>query len=66
MTHLFSGRTIVLGISGGIAAYKAAELVRLFVKADANVHCIMTESAREFIGPLTLQLQNTLDVSIGG
>ena len=49
-----SGKHIVLGITGGIAAYKAALLVRLFVKAGAEVQVIMTPSAREFITPLTL------------
>lgn len=48
-------KTIVLGITGGIAAYKAAELVRLYVKAGAQVHVVMTRSAREFITPLTFQ-----------
>jgi phosphopantothenoylcysteine decarboxylase / phosphopantothenate---cysteine ligase len=48
-------KTVVLGITGGIAAYKAAELTRLFVKAGATVHVIMTESATQFIGPLTFQ-----------
>ncbi|KIH77179.1 phosphopantothenoylcysteine decarboxylase [Geoalkalibacter ferrihydriticus DSM 17813] len=48
-------KTIVLGVCGGIAAYKAAELVRLYVKAGAEVHVIMTRSAQEFITPLTFQ-----------
>jgi phosphopantothenoylcysteine decarboxylase / phosphopantothenate---cysteine ligase len=46
---------IVLGVTGGIAAYKAAELARLFVKAGAHVHVAMTPRAREFVGPLTFQ-----------
>ena len=45
---------IVLGVTGGIAAYKSAQLVRLFVKAGAKVQVVMTPSAREFITPLTL------------
>src|SRR5580693_4822830 len=49
------GRRIVLGITGGIAAYKAAELCRLLVKAGARVRVVMTEAAKRFIGPLTLQ-----------
>lgn len=49
------GKEIVLGITGGIAAYKAAELVRELVKRGAGVQVIMTRSAREFIAPLTLQ-----------
>ena len=49
------GKDIVLGITGGIAAYKGAELVRQMVKRGARVHVVMTRSAREFITPLTLQ-----------
>jgi phosphopantothenoylcysteine decarboxylase/phosphopantothenate--cysteine ligase len=50
-----SGRHIVVGISGGIAAYKSAELVRLLRQADAEVRVVMTAAATEFITPLTLQ-----------
>src|SRR5579863_6423836 len=50
-----SGKTIVLGVSGGIAAYKSAELVRLLVNAGANVRVMMTRNATEFITALTLQ-----------
>jgi phosphopantothenoylcysteine decarboxylase/phosphopantothenate--cysteine ligase len=50
-----NGKEIVLGICGGIAAYKAAELAREIVKAGGQVHVIMTRSAREFITPLTMQ-----------
>ncbi len=66
MENIFSGRNIVLGIAGGIAAYKTAELVRLLKKAGADVHCIMTDAAREFIGPLTLQTltKNPVTVSL--
>ena len=46
---------IILGITGGIAAYKAAELTRLLVKNDFDVQVVMTESACHFITPLTLQ-----------
>src|SRR6266478_8743316 len=52
---VLSGKTIVLGVSGGIAAYKAAELVRLLVTSGANVRVMMTRNATEFIAPLTLQ-----------
>src|ERR1700720_1255211 len=48
-------KTIVLGVSGGIAAYKSAELVRLLVTSGANVRVMMTRNATEFITPLTLQ-----------
>jgi phosphopantothenoylcysteine decarboxylase/phosphopantothenate--cysteine ligase len=50
-----TGKRILLGITGGIAAYKAAELVRLLVKAGADVRVAMTEAATRFIGPATLQ-----------
>lgn len=50
-----AGKEVVLGISGGIAAYKAAELARLFIKADAKVQVIMTARAQNFIGALTFQ-----------
>ena len=50
-----NGRRIVVGVAGGIAAYKAAELVRLLVRAGAQVRVVMTKAATEFIGPLTLQ-----------
>ena len=50
-----SGRHIVLGLSGGIACYKSAELVRLLSKAGATVQVVMTEAAEAFITPVTLQ-----------
>jgi phosphopantothenoylcysteine decarboxylase/phosphopantothenate--cysteine ligase len=49
------GKNILLGITGGIAAYKIPELVRLLKKAGANVRVVMTHAAREFVTPLTLQ-----------
>ncbi|MEZ0486490.1 bifunctional phosphopantothenoylcysteine decarboxylase/phosphopantothenate--cysteine ligase CoaBC [Fibrella aquatica] len=49
-----TGKRIILGVSGSIAAYKSALLVRLLVKAGAEVQVIMTESAKAFITPLTL------------
>jgi len=51
----FAGKTVLLGISGGIAAYKAAELARLLVKRGANVKVVMTESGQRFITPLTFR-----------
>lgn len=48
-------KTIVLGVTGGIAAYKAAELTRLLIKSGASVHVVMTKGAMEFMTPLTLQ-----------
>ena len=50
-----SGKHIVLGLSGGIACYKAAELCRALVKAGASVQVVMTEAAAEFITPVTMQ-----------
>lgn len=52
---MLAGKTIALGVTGGIAAYKSAELVRLLVKEGAIVRVIMTKNAQEFITPLTLQ-----------
>jgi phosphopantothenoylcysteine decarboxylase / phosphopantothenate---cysteine ligase len=57
------GRRIVLGITGGIAAYKAAELCRLLVKAGATVRVVMTEAATQFITPLTMQTLSGAAVS---
>lgn len=54
MAHL-THRNIVLCVSGGIAAYKSAELVRLLSKAGADVRVVMSRGAQEFITPLTLQ-----------
>jgi len=54
MTNI-SGKGILLGITGGIAAYKAAELTRLFIKAGADVRVVMTEAACRFVTPVTLQ-----------
>jgi phosphopantothenoylcysteine decarboxylase/phosphopantothenate--cysteine ligase len=51
---VLSGKKIVLGISGGIAAYKTATLVRLFIKAGAEVQVIMTPASKDFVTPLTL------------
>ena len=68
----FAGKKVLLGVSGGIAAYKAAEIVRLLVKAGAEVHVAMTAHAKEFITPLTLQtlsgnpvLTDTFDTASG-
>ena len=54
MAHLFN-RNVLLGVSGGIAAYKSAELVRQLQELGATVRVIMTRGAREFITPLTMQ-----------
>jgi phosphopantothenoylcysteine decarboxylase/phosphopantothenate--cysteine ligase len=52
---MLKGKKIVLGVTGGIAAYKAAELVRELVRAGAKVHVVMTQSAQAFVTPLTFQ-----------
>ena len=51
---VLNGNKVLLGISGGIAAYKTATLVRLFIKAGAHVQVIMTPASKDFITPLTL------------
>lgn len=51
---VLSGKNIVLAVTGGIAAYKSATLVRLFIKAGASVKVVMTDNAKEFVTPLTL------------
>jgi phosphopantothenoylcysteine decarboxylase/phosphopantothenate--cysteine ligase len=51
---MLKGKNIILGVTGGIAAYKAANLTRLFVKKGAQVKVIMTPLSKEFITPLTL------------
>ncbi|HUH65582.1 MAG TPA: bifunctional phosphopantothenoylcysteine decarboxylase/phosphopantothenate--cysteine ligase CoaBC [Syntrophales bacterium] len=52
---MLKDKKIVLGVSGGIAAYKSAELTREFIKKEASVRVVMTKHATEFIAPLTLQ-----------
>jgi len=54
-TVTLAGKKIILGVTGGIAAYKAAELCRLLVKADAEVQVMMTAAAQQFVTPLTFQ-----------
>ena len=55
VTMSLANKNILLGVSGGIAAYKSAELVRELIHAHANVRVVMTSSAKEFITPLTFQ-----------
>ncbi len=54
MSHL-SGKRVLLGVTGGIAAYKSASLIRYLREAGADVRVVMTASSKAFIGPLTLQ-----------
>lgn len=52
---MLKDKEIVLGVTGGIAAYKAAEFVRLLVREEAHIHVVMTRNAQQFITPLTFQ-----------
>ena len=60
-----AGKCIVIGITGGIAAYKTPDLVSRLVKAGADVHVVMTEAAARFITPLTLQTISRNPVTTG-
>jgi phosphopantothenoylcysteine decarboxylase/phosphopantothenate--cysteine ligase len=51
---ILNGKNVLLGVTGGIAAYKTASLVRLFVKLGANIKVVMTPAAKDFVTPLTL------------
>lgn len=55
MTETLEQRNILLGVTGSIAAYKAAELARILVQRGYAVRCVMTKAAQEFITPMTLQ-----------
>jgi phosphopantothenoylcysteine decarboxylase / phosphopantothenate---cysteine ligase len=58
------GKNILFGVSGGVGAYKACELLRLFVKAEARVRVLLTEAAQEFVTPLTFQSLGAEQVSV--
>lgn len=60
-----TGKRIVLGVSGGIAAYKAPELVRRLRDRGAEVRVVMTDAAKAFITPLSLQAVSGYPVSAG-
>ncbi len=53
--NLLTGKKILLGITGSIAAYKSLELLRLYIKAGADVHVVMSPSAKKFIAPLSFE-----------
>lgn len=55
MTHFLKDKNIVLGVCGGIAAYKSIELLRLLMKQEAHVRVMMTRNACRFVGPLTFE-----------
>ena len=52
---MLTGKTIVLGVTGGIAAYKSANLASMLIKLHADVHVIMTQNATKFITPMTFE-----------
>lgn len=52
---MLKGKTILLGVTGSIAAYKIAYLASALVKAGAKVHVLMTQNATNFINPITLK-----------
>lgn len=54
-TNLLSGKKILLGVTGSIAAYKSLELLRLYIKAGADVRVIMTPAAKKFVAPLSFE-----------
>jgi phosphopantothenoylcysteine decarboxylase/phosphopantothenate--cysteine ligase len=56
MGDSITGKRIVLGVCGGIAAYKSAELLRLMIKQGASVRVVMTASATRFVGPMTFEV----------
>lgn len=60
-----ANKKLLLGITGGIAAYKAAELVRLLIKAGIDIQVVMTEAACQFITPITMQALSGKPVFIG-
>ena len=51
----YDGRTVLLGVTGGIASYKSAWLARLLTKAGANVDAVLTRSATEFVSTITFE-----------
>ena len=59
------GKTILLGITGGIAAYKSCNIVRLLQKRGARVTVVMSEHAPEFVGPLTFRALTNEPVAVG-
>ena len=62
---MLTRRKVILGVTGGIAAYKIPELVRELRKAGAEVRIVMTESAREFVTPMTLSTVSGHEVIVG-
>ena len=52
---MLKGKTVILGVTGGIAAYKSASLASMLIKQHAEVHVIMTQNATNFINPITFE-----------
>jgi phosphopantothenoylcysteine decarboxylase/phosphopantothenate--cysteine ligase len=63
--EMLSNKKILLGVTGSIAAYKAAFLIRLFIKQNNEVKVLMTESSKDFITPLTLATLSKNPVNLG-
>ncbi len=61
---MLKGKTIILGVTGGIAAYKAAALCSALIKQHATVHVVMTKNATEFVAPLTFETLSQNPVSL--
>lgn len=61
---VLKGKNVLLGISGGIAAYKTASLVRLLIKAGAHVQVVMTPASVDFVTPLTLSTLSKTQYSL--
>lgn len=64
MPNSLQGKTILLGVTGSIAAYKAADITSQLVKLGADVHCVMTKEAAELLGPLTLKVLSRNPVGV--
>ena len=60
---MLKGKTVVLGVTGSIAAYKIANLASMLVKAHCDVHVIMTKNATNFINPITFETHVGTDFS---
>jgi len=61
----FENKTILLGVMGSIAAFRAADIASALVKEGATVHCAMTQNATQFITPLTMQTLSRNPVQVG-
>lgn len=64
MQHPLKGKTILLGVTGSIAAYKAADITSQLVKLGADVRCVMTKEAAQLLGPLTLKVLSRNPVGV--